>query len=151
MAALKLHQFGTVADVSAFLRGDISGGTIPSTIWGLDGLTLEFTTPLITVTFAMILNSARNALTLPEIAAQVTAGLGAGYEARIFENRLVVAATAPSAGIVLAGTGTANTHVGFNPAGAAGVTYGAPDGVAPRLISLSQPAGSNSFLVVTEE
>lgn len=155
MAALVTRKFGSYTEVNQFLRGDILSGPLseaapvisPTVLYGLDGKTLVFTTPAVTVTFS---DTTHKGLLISEVVAQIQAALGGGYVVGAFERRLRIEKAAPGV-LVLAGTGTANAKLGFQSITTTSIKYAAPDGAAPRFVWLSSVGVGEAVIVVTEE
>ena len=149
--ALLVRKIADLQNVNRLLRGGIIGGrTIKSGLFRLDGTTLVFTTPSVTVTFVTSPASPEISLGLSEILTQINAALGAGF-AKFFEGRLLVQNPTAVAPIVLA-SGTALAAFGFDANGATGVVYNEPGGVAPALVSIGLTSlSSSTYVVVTEE
>jgi len=154
MATLVVRKFGSYNDANLLLRGDILSGPLgnaapvvsPTLLLGLHGKTLIFTTPATTVTFS---DATQAGLSISAIALQIQTALTASHVVSAQERRLRIEKATPGV-IVLSGTGTANALLGFGNTTTTTVKYAAPDGVAPRFISMVQADGQ-AFLVVTEE
>ena len=154
MATLIVRKIGSYSDANLLLRGDILSGPLgeaapvvsPMLLRGLHGKTLVFTTPATTVTFS---DATQAGLSISAIALQIQTALTASHVVSAQERRLRIEKATPGV-IVLSGTGTANAQLGFGNTTITTVKYAAPDGAAPRLISMVQADGQ-AFLVVTEE
>lgn len=156
MATLVTRKFGSYMEVNAFLRGDITSGpvggeapvTSPTVLYGLHNKTLVFTTPGTTVTFS---DATGAGLSIKQIADQIQTALTATHVVTVVGRRIrIEKATAGT--IVLAGSGTATTQLGFG----SGVTvtttkYAAPDGAAPRFVWMAPVGIGESVIVMTEE
>lgn len=140
-----------VADLDVLnnlLKGGLIGGNDlgKKAIFNLDGKTLKFTAPSVTVTFDTDPEGAQQGLTLKQIVAQInaaSAGLASAYQGRLRLQR--------SSGVVTLSNGTANSILGFKD-NQTGVVYAAPGGSAPALVSVdSMQNVGGGFLVVTNE
>ena len=133
---IKILTFGDLRRVDFVLNGGISGGKKVISAGGkvvrLHGKTLIFTTPAGTVTFS---DPGGAGLSMAEIIAAIVgaAGLG-GLNPSFIDGYLNIREATPSAGVVLAGTGTANAAFGFGKSTVTGTVYNPYDGAAPRLL-----------------
>lgn len=154
MVATRLRKFGSMEDAELFLRGSVASGPIeeagPSntTVYGLNGLTLVFTTPSHTVTFS---DTSMGGLSLSAIVAQITAVLGVSANVKIVSRRIIITEASPTTGVVLSNTSTALAKLGFDPAGVSGKVYAPPDGTAPRWLDISTFGPSESLIMVATE
>lgn len=149
--ALNFRKFNTVDEVSTFLKGHLIGGVdVKGRQLFVHGLTLIFTTPSATVTFAATVASAQNPLTLQQVKTQIEAQ-AAGVTAKFNRGRLELFATTPGA-IGLDKDGTANAIFGFTSAAdMAAAPYNVPGGAAPALVQIIPDNGSNAYMVVTND
>lgn len=153
--ALRIRKIAELEEVNSFIRGGIIGGRdIRRGVYGLDGLTLIFTSPAATVTFATTPASPQIALSATEILTQINAvGALTGWARCDSAGKLVIEDPLGATAAVLADTGTANTLFGFNDDDpTTGVVYGAPGAGAPEVVSLSMDAqGSGTYILLTDE
>jgi hypothetical protein len=155
MSAIRLRKFGSLDLAEIFLRGAILSGPLAeegpanTIVYGLDTKTLIFTTPSHTVTFA---DSSMAGLHIGDIAGQIQTVLGGSYQVRILQRHLVITEVAPTTGITLSHTGTANAKLGFDSNNdSVGTVFAAPDGTAPRLIEVSTFGVSENLIMLTTE
>lgn len=113
--ALRVRKIGGIEELNAFLRGGIIGGAdIRRGVYGLDGLTLVFSAPAATVTFATVPPSTQIALSAKEILTQIEAVVAlAGFGTFEREGKLRFEDPAAAVAVVLA-SGTALSKLGFN-------------------------------------
>ena len=135
---LKILQLGALQEAEHIINGGIIGGrdvvVIEGRIHGLHGKTLDFAIPSGTVTFS---DAPGAGLTYAQIAAAIKA-VHAGLVPKFVKKYLWIIEAAPTNGVELDDTGTANPVFGF-PTSVAGSTvgtvYDVPGGTPPRLIS----------------
>lgn len=153
--ALRVRKVAELEEVNTFIRGGIIGGKdIRRGVFGLDGLTLIFTSPAATVTFATTPPSSQIALSAAEILAQINAvGALTDYGRLDSAGRLVIEDPNGATAVVLSDTGTANALLGFDASDdTTGVVYGTPGSGAPEIVSVSMDAqGSGTFILLTDE
>jgi len=152
--ALRVRKVAEQEELNTLLRGGITGGRkLLSGIFGLDGVTLVFSSPAATVTFATTPSSSQVALSAKEILDQINAvGALSGYAHTDQAGKLVIEDPAGATAVVLGNTGTANAALGFSDGGATGVVFGGPGSGAPEVIALSPDAqGSGTFILLTDE
>lgn len=140
--------------INHFLRGGVVGGKdLSDGVYGLDGLTLVFTSPAATVTFSTPGSSSQEKLTLPEIISQIATVLGGGFLVSQLRGRLAIVEAAPSAGVALGTTGTGHQLLGFpNDTAVVGTVYGPPNEASPPLLVSIQPStNSNTSLITVAE
>lgn len=147
--ALVIKKFSGLSDLNAFVRGTLRGGVdlakTSSSLY-LHGLTLIFTTPSATVTFASTGTAAQVPLTLAQVKSQIEAQ-AAGVLVTFNQGMIDLRMSTPGT-IALAAGGTAKGLLGL-PAGAASATpLSAPGGSAPSLVSVG-PEGSQSNYLLT--
>lgn len=149
---LLIRKFAELQMINTLLRGGIRGGRlIDSGIYGLDGQTLVFTAPAITITFATTPSGEQQVLTRKEILDQINTGALDGW-AKFADGLLTVVDPAGATAVDLANTSTALAAFGFDADGATGVVYAAPGGAAPALVSVGlESLSSSTYLVATEE
>jgi len=153
MAALYTRKFGKLEDMQLFLQGGIRGGKkvvqLDGKVFGLHGKTLVFNTPTGTVTFADATNAGLTYKQIvDEIAADVTTVVGR-FDG---DGRLTILDADLSGPIDLDVTGTANKALGFSTVNdTVGTLYAAPDGSAPRLVTMGGNSQGDGYHVVTEE
>ena len=135
MAKNRIYKFESIDLMELFLNGALFGGPLqsaqgggtPSNIGagvnGLVGLTLIFTTPNVTVTFVTSdgvggsaqpgvgTNPDKYTLLFKDIKMQIEAASAALKV--LYDKRLVIVEAAPSGGLVMSGTGTANALLGL--------------------------------------
>ena len=149
--ALLVRKVAELAEVNALLRGGLIGGIdLRKSTYNLDGKTLIFTTPAVTVTFDTNPEGAQQPLSLKQILTQINATVGLVGWANAIEGRLKFEDPNAAAGIAM-GNGTANAILGFKDK-QEGTVYGAPGGSAPALVSVDalQNVGGG-YLMVTNE
>lgn len=153
---LVARKFQSLDALNVFLQGGIEVGSqlnlVNGKVHGLHGLTLVFTTPAGTVTFA---DADGLGLSLLDIITQINDDV-ATLKARSIndggQQRLVIIEVSPTGGVVLDGaTSTANQVFGFSESTVTGTFYNPPDGVAPRLIATESSPGNDSTVVIVEE
>ena len=152
MAALTFRRMKSEFEANNFLQGAIR---LPlpykgnERIFGLDGLTLVFTAPAGTVTFA---DAASEGLTLKEVIEQINTDVAA-LRAELRDGVLYVKQVTPSASVVLnLATSTAAPIFKLKTTGTlSGKFYNPPDGVAPRLVSFADTGVMDGFTLLTEE
>jgi hypothetical protein len=167
---LLIRKFSNLDAANILLRGGIIGGRDivsaasrgGATLTGsspqasaqsalyLHGLTLIFTTPNETVTFASSPTNAQVPITLATAIAQIHAQT-TGIKAQLIDGRMAFVDEDASAIVALSDAGTANAIFGYGNTAVSGVLYGAPGEAAPALVSASAVANSNTYLVVTDE
>lgn len=150
--ALDFKKFARLDDVIIFLKGHLLGSAdlvkSKSSLY-LHGLTLIFTTPAETVTFAASPASAQVPLTLAQVKAQIEAQT-TGVVVEFNMGRLELYMATPGA-IGIDKDGTANPLLGFaTSADMAATPYAEPGGTAPALVQIVPDTGSNSYLVVVD-
>ena len=150
--ALRIHEFDNIRDVEFFLCGGIKGGRklvlhTGGRVLGLHGLTLVFSSPAATVTFA---DASGEGLTLSDIIDQIVAAvptLSVSWRDGVINLIL----STPTAAVVLDSTGTANTLFGFSASSDhAGHYFNGPSGVTPRFIQAQPKARFDGYYVVVE-
>lgn len=151
---LVARKFGKLADVNAFFIGKLVGGVNIFKDAGslyLHGLTLVFTTPAATVTFAASPAVAQVPLTPAQVKSQIETQTTNGVLVSFRDGCLELIA-APSGTLVLGAAGTANSKLGFmSGAASTAKPVTAPGGAAPSLVSLSPDTGSNGYILVVSE
>lgn len=151
--ALLIRQLDSIEDINVFLRGGIQGRVkLGKDLFDLNGKTLIFTGPAVTVTFATTPAAAQVPLSVSAMLGQLNTQLTGNYVARIVRGRLVVVDSTGALATVLANTGTANAALGFvTDVATTGVVYAPASGAAPRLISIDPLATSAAYLITTDE
>lgn len=153
--ALRVRKVAELDEVNTFLRGGIVGGKdIRPGIYGLHGLTLIFTSPAATVTFATTPAGSQEKLTARQILDQINAvGALSGYARTDGSGKLTIESPTGATAVVLGAAGTANAFFGFNTDGATtGIVFAVPGGNAPALVALSMDAqGSGTYILLTDE
>ena len=147
--ALVIRKFSGLSDLNAFVTGRLRGSvdlTKTHSSLYLHNLTLEFTTPAETVTFAASPAAAQVPLTLAQIKAQIEAQT-TGVSVAFSQGYLELFMTTPGL-IALAAGGTAKPLFGFAAAASSARPLNPPGGAAPTFISLS-PEGSQSNYLLT--
>ncbi len=155
MAFLKFIKFQSHDDASLFFAGAISvpkGFPGNDRFVGLNGLTLTFSAPAVTVTFV----DGGAGLTLQQVQAQIrAAGGGTALKAQRVGERLYIVQQAPSASVVLnLTTSTAKAFFGWDAAvtgNHSGRYYNPPGGTAPRVLSFQPGPQGDSLVILTEE
>ncbi len=149
--ALVVRKIGELEELNTYLRGGIIGGkNISRGIYGLNGLTLVFTTPVATVTLATTPANDQIALSAKDILAQINAVI-AGY-AKIDSSGKLVIENPAGGNVVMTATSTADTKLGFGKDGASGALHSKPGGAAPSLVDVSLTSlGGGTYLLVTDE
>jgi len=145
--ALKLYKFKNVKEAELFLQGALVGKDISGGVVGLVGLTLNFTTPLGSVTFATA-NRENDALLLKDIKAQVEAAI-ATLRVLSFEGRIVIIEASPTTGISVPSTNqVAKSLLGFDQNSAfVSKVYGVVPGTPPAWLSSS--LGHDGMILIT--
>lgn len=151
--AIVARKFASLADLNAYLGGRLRGSTnlmrSGESLY-LHGLTLIFTTPAETVTFAATPAVAQVPLTIQEVKTQIeaqTTGVVVGF----VNGALELYMSTPGA-IGIDKDGTANALLGFdNSADRAATPVSEPGGAAPAFVALSPESGSNSYILTTED
>jgi len=133
---IKILQFGDLRRFDFVVNGGIAGGkkvtNANGKVLGLHGKTLIFTTPGGTATFS---DAGGTGLSPADIIAEIVGSGGlSGLQPSFIDGYLNVIEATPSAGVVLAGTGTANASFGFGKAAVTGLVYNPYDGAAPRVL-----------------
>lgn len=157
MAQLRLRKFGSHEELDFFLRGGLTSGPLPSSgsssnpvVYGLNGKTLIFNTPAVTVTFT-VTGGAQAGIDLKGIADQIKTALGGNYAVTYYQRMLRIVATAGGS-IVLSKNGTSNTILGLpTDTDTTTTKYNAPSGAAPRYIEVNTFGPSESILLLTTE
>lgn len=117
---LLVRKFAELSTVNNLLRGGIRGGRIiKQGVYGLDGETLVFTSPAVTVTFATTLPGEQQVLSRKEILDQINAVVGLVGWAKFVDNQLVIVDPAGAVAVVLS-SGTALAAFGFASTPASG-------------------------------
>ena len=154
MAFLKLQRIKTEFDANILLQGGIRFG-IPlkgnEKFFGLDGLTLVFTAPSTTITFA---DPDSLGLLVKDVIDQIDSDSASALRAFVRDSVFYVIQPTPSAAVSLnlAAPSTAAPNFGLKTTGTlTGIKYNPPDGVAPRLISFADTGVMDSFTLITEE
>jgi hypothetical protein len=147
--ALVIRKFSGLSDLNAFVTGRLRGSvdlTKTHSSLYLHNLTLVFTTPAATVTFAASPAATQVPLTLAQIKAQIEAQ-AAGVLVSWVNGYLELRAS-PAGTLVLGAGGTSKPLFGL-PAAATTVTpLNPPGGAAPTFISVG-PEGSQSNYLLT--
>lgn len=151
---LVARKFGKIADVNAHLIGKLVGGVDIFRNSGslyLHGLTLIFTTPAATVTFAASPAAAQVPLTPAQVKTQIEAQTTNGVLVSFRDGHVELIAS-PSGTLVLGAAGTANAMLGFMAGAASTVKpVTAPGGAAPSLVSIGPDTGSNGYILMVNE
>lgn len=148
---LKVQKLSDLQIVNMTLQGGLlSGKDIGAgSVYGLDGKTLVFTSPVGTVTFATPNGSEQEPLTLKEIVAQINAVPALAGYAHIYKGKLMLKGAAK---VTMSNTSTAAADLGFDSGGSTGTLYAAPGGSAPALVSIQEAEHTpNTFLLTTDE
>jgi len=154
MPFLKLQRVKSEFDANILLQGGIRFALSykgNERVFGLDGLTLVFTAPATTITFA---DATGAGLLIKDITDQIDSDSSQALRAFVRDNVLYVVQPVPSAAVVLnlAAPSTAAPKFGLKTTGTlAGTKYNPPDGVAPRLVSFADTGVMDSFTLITEE
>jgi hypothetical protein len=134
MAVNRLYKFRRIEDVTAFLNGGVTGGSVnraqgggtpanlTAGINGLVGRTLKFTSPVVaTVTFGVAAsatppgtNPDPYTLLFKDIKAQIEAAVPSVLALLDAEQRLVLIEATPSSGVTVEKSGTSNSLLGFD-------------------------------------
>ena len=124
--AIRTTRFGNLYEANYLLNGGVIGGlSLAKGIWGLDGKTLVFTSPIAgTVTFS----APGGLLMAPDIMNQIEAQT-VGLKARLVDNRLALIEENPSKGVAIDSSSTALTLLGFSGASSAVGTKVSTDGL----------------------
>lgn len=154
--ALKVRKIAEIEELNTFLRGGIIGGRdIRRGILGLiDGKTLVFLAPAVTITFATTPSGEQVGLTVKEILTQLNTGALTGFAKIDSAGRVVIEDPAGATAVVLdVSVSTGEGLFGFGGAvDHAGTVYGTPGSGAPELVSVdSDGLGSGTYLVTTDE
>lgn len=151
MAYLNIRRLKSPFDASLFLQGALRfpkqyrGDEV---IMGLHGLTLVFSAPAGTVTFA---DASGAGLGLRAIMAKIKADV-ANLNCHLKDGVLFVVHATFATGVTLDGTtSTARDIFGFKNASIPNTKYNPPDGTAPRMVSFSDTGQVDGFILVTEE
>jgi hypothetical protein len=149
--ALRIKKMAELEEVNTFLRGGhIGGKSLKGGLYGLDGKTLVFTTPVGTVTFATPNNSQQESLSLRDIMDQINA-VHTGMAHTGQGGKLFLEMPTP-AGIVATSASSALALLGFDKAGLSGTVYNPPAGATPALRQLAAtPLGAGSFILLLDE
>lgn len=155
MAAIKFLKFPTLVEATLLMDGGIR---LPrnfkpdDVIMGLHGLTLVFTAPSATVTFA---DANAVGLTLKAIMAEIASDSSNALKAQLFSGSLFIIQPTPSAAVALdLSASTAKASFGFKSDATgsyAGKKYDVPSGTAPRVLSFQPAPQADSIIVMTEE
>jgi hypothetical protein len=150
--ALRVRKIPGLTAVNALLRGGVSGSSVLTGQYEnlfLNGRTIIFTAPAVTVTF----NSGNDQvpLTLKAAMGQLAAALPT-LDVTLENGMLCFVEKTPTTGVAYTGAGTANPFFGLSLTGDTGVVYGAAGEVAPAFVNISPMSLSdNVFLLVTDE
>ena len=153
------RSFVSIAELNIFLRGGVIAGLKPaqpvsggdhSTVFGLDGLTLVFSSPSdTTVTF---LDPSGGGLSRSEILSQIDSEFGGSVASAFFEGRLLLLEATPLLGVGVGPTGTANDLFGFSTVAQTVGTVINPNGpILPYFVSFAAVPFSGTFLLTLEE
>ena len=152
MPFLQVNRVRNEFEANLFLQGGIrfprpyKGDEVIS---GLHGLTLTFTTPATTITFA---DATQAGLRIQQVMEQIIADSMSALRPTLRDGVLHLVEATPTTGVVLDGmNSTAAATFGFPASNVEGVAYAPPDGAAPRLINFSDTGSGDGFFVLTEE
>lgn len=148
--ALKVYKFRDTQEATWFLQGAIIGADISKGVFGLVGLTLNFTNPVGAVTFVTASREG-DKLLLKDIKTQVEAAI-VTLKVTSLGGRIVFIEATPTTGVQVPTTDqAAKSLLGFDQNTAfAGKFYGVVPGTPPAFISASLGA-DGMILVVTNE
>jgi hypothetical protein len=150
---LKFLEFDVIKDMECTLQGGIWGGrNIASQnkgrIPGLDGKTLIFTVPSLTITFS---DTVGEGLTPQEIVMQIVTADHSIVPFWRDQNLHMVRAAWEGAGITLSWSGTANPIFGFSSATeTAGTYYNGPSGELPRVLETNNKSRLDGYYALVE-
>lgn len=157
MSVFMTRKFREVEEVDLFLNGGVLGGADVVAgaggnygVYGLVGKTLKFKQPSVaTVTFVLSTdpnNTDPSRLTYKDIKSQIETAIAA-VSAQQFLRRLKLIEAAPSSGVTIDKTGTANTLLGFDKnVDTIGTKYGPVGGSAPCLQGL-ESTNDNMYVI----
>jgi hypothetical protein len=147
---LDIRKFSGLDSLNTFIKGRLRGTTDlvknPAGLY-LHGLTLHFTTPAATVTFAASPTAAQVPLTLAQIKAQIEAQTTSGVLVTWFGGCIELRA-APAGALVLASDSTALSLLGLSAATVQPLN--APGGSAPKFIGLEPEGSPGTFLLIMD-
>jgi hypothetical protein len=146
---LDIRKFSGLDSLNTFVKGRLRGTTDlvknPAGLY-LHGLTLIFTTPAVTVTFASSPAGTQVPLTLAQIKSQIETATASGVLVSWFGGCIELRAN-PAGVLVLTG-GTASALLGL---GAATVQpLNAPSGAAPKYVGLEPEGSPGTFLLIMD-
>jgi hypothetical protein len=151
--ALYVYKFGGTDELEVHLQGGIiTGELVGKGLLFIHGLTLHFSgASSATVTFAATGGSTQSPLTLAEVIAQIKSQTANAIAVRTVGKKLAfLDAGTPTVAVGLASDSTALAAFGFKGGTAVtGKYYNAPDGAAPRPISVGM--SNDLFILMTEE
>jgi hypothetical protein len=149
---LDIKKFSGLDALTTYVKGRLRGSTdltkTPGSLY-LHGLTLIFTTPVASVTFAATPAAAQVPLTVAQVKTQIETQTAAAVLVNFVNGRLELRA-APAGALVLAANGTSNPLLGFDATTASSVAPVNPAaGASPKFVAL-QPEGNGTYILVTD-
>lgn len=145
--AIRIREFGKLDEAENFLRGGVSGGQVlkAGRVLGLHGLTLTVNSD--DITFSDPSGEGLSGTTIAAAIEDATTGIVAFFRA----GALHLVEAAPSSGVTVAETGSANPVLGFSSSTASSGTVINASGAAPVLTAFGEKATKDGYYAVIDE